>query len=121
MIAQGNAKAGSAEQNEKQDYLKPIDAEVPQVDRNGGDGKDERSDKERARYPINAMEWNARKHAAYYLQSARQNNVFFRPVMNLLAVGAGKLRCFHLGSVPELFVDCLASRRQFGRSGAANK
>lgn len=41
--------------------------------------------------------------------------------MNLLAVGAGKLRCFHFGSGPELLVDCLAGCRQLGRSGAANK
>lgn len=69
------------------------------------------------------MEWNAGKHDTllYYLQSARQNNVFFRPGMNLLAVGASELRCFHFGSGPELLVDCLASRRQLGRSGATNK
>ena len=40
--------------------------------------------------------------------------------MNLLAVWAGELRCFHFGSGPELFIDCLAGRRQLGRSGAAN-
>jgi len=57
----------------------------------------------------------------YYLQSARQNNVFFRPVMNLLAMRAGELRRFHFGSGPELFVDGLAGHRQLGRSGTANK
>jgi hypothetical protein len=49
MIAKGDAKAGSAKQNEKQDYLEPIDAEIPEVDRHGGDGEDESSDKERTR------------------------------------------------------------------------
>ena len=63
MIAKGDAKAGGAKQNEKQDYLEPIDSEIPEVDGDGGDGEDESSDKERARYPINAMEWNAGKHA----------------------------------------------------------
>ena len=48
MIAKGNAKAGSAEQHEKQDYLEPIDAEIPEIDWDGGDGEDESSDKERA-------------------------------------------------------------------------
>src|SRR5438067_4160906 len=67
------------------------------------------------------MECGKTRYAVYYLQSARQNNVFFRPAMNLLAVWAGELRCFHFGSGPELFIDCLAGRRQLGRSGAANK
>ena len=48
MIAKGDAKAGGAEQEEKQDYLEPIDAEMPEVDRDRGDTEDERSDKERA-------------------------------------------------------------------------
>src|SRR5438309_10705172 len=123
MNTNGDAKTGGHKQNKKQDYLEPIDAEIPEIDRDGGDGKDESSDKERARYPINAMERNAGKHgyAAYYLQSARQNNVFFRPAMNLLAVRAGELRCFHFSSGPKLFVDGLAGRRQLGGSGASNK
>ena len=62
MIAKGDAKTGGAKQNEKQNYLEPVDAEVPEVDGNGGDGKDESSDKERARYPINAMERDTGKH-----------------------------------------------------------
>ena len=49
MIAKGDAKAGRAKQNEKQDYLKPIDPEIPEVDGNGGDGEDESSDEERTR------------------------------------------------------------------------
>jgi hypothetical protein len=49
MIAKGDAKAGGAKQNEKQNYLEPIDAEIPEVEGNGSDGKDESSDKERAR------------------------------------------------------------------------
>jgi hypothetical protein len=49
MIAKGDAKAGSAKQNEKQDYLEPIDAEIPEVDGDSGDGEDESSDKERTR------------------------------------------------------------------------
>jgi len=49
MIAKGDAKAGGAKQNEKQDYLKPIDSEIPEVDGDGGDGKDESSDEERTR------------------------------------------------------------------------
>jgi hypothetical protein len=59
------------------------------------------------------MKWNTRKHDTllYYPQSARQNNVFFCPAMNLLAMGAGKLGRFHFGRSPELFVDCLAGRR----------
>ena len=64
MIAKGDAKAGGAKQNEKQDYLEPIDSEIPEVGGDGGDGKDESSDEERARYPINAMERNAGKHDA---------------------------------------------------------
>jgi hypothetical protein len=49
MIAKGDAKAGSAKQNEKQDYLEPIDAEIPEVNWYGRDGEDKGSDKERAR------------------------------------------------------------------------
>jgi hypothetical protein len=49
MIAKGDAKAGGAEQNEKQDYLKPIDTEIPEVNGYGRDGEDKGSDKERAR------------------------------------------------------------------------
>ena len=49
MIAKGDAKAGSAKQNEKQDNLEPIDAEIPEVDGDSGDGEDESSDKERTR------------------------------------------------------------------------
>ena len=49
MIAKGDAKTGGSKQNDKQDYLEPIDAEIPEVNRNGGDGEDESSDKERAR------------------------------------------------------------------------
>ena len=49
MIAKGDAKAGGAKQNEKQDYLKPIDSEIPEVGGDGGDGKDESSDEERTR------------------------------------------------------------------------
>ena len=64
MIAKGDAKAGGAEQEEKQDYLEPIDAEIPKVDGDGGDGEREGSDKERARYPINTMKWNTGKHDA---------------------------------------------------------
>ena len=48
MIAKGDAKAGGAEQEEKQDYLEPIDAEIPKIDGDGGDGEDKSSDKERA-------------------------------------------------------------------------
>jgi len=62
MIAKGDAKTGGAEQNEKQDYLEPIDAEIPEVEGDGGKGKNESSDKERARQPIDAVEWNAGKH-----------------------------------------------------------
>ena len=49
MIAKGDAKAGGAEQKEKQDYLEPIDAEIPKVDGDGGEREHEGSDKERAR------------------------------------------------------------------------
>ena len=49
MIAKGDAKAGVAEQKEKEDYLEPIDAEIPKVDGDRGDGEHEGSDKERAR------------------------------------------------------------------------
>ena len=49
MIAKGDAKAGSAKQNEKQDYLEPIDAEIPKVEGDRGDGEHEGSDEERAR------------------------------------------------------------------------
>jgi len=49
MIAKGDAKSGGAEQEEKQDYLEPIDAEIPEVDGDRGDGEHEGSDKERAR------------------------------------------------------------------------
>ena len=49
MIAKGDAKTGGSKQNDKQDYLELIDAEIPEVNRNGGDGEDESSDKERAR------------------------------------------------------------------------
>ena len=49
MIAKGDAKAGGAEQKEKEDYLEPIDAEIPKVDGDRGDGEHEGSDKERAR------------------------------------------------------------------------
>ena len=48
MIAKRDAKAGGAEQEEKQDYLEPIDAEIPEVDGDRGDGEHESSDKERA-------------------------------------------------------------------------
>ena len=49
MIAKGDAKAGGAEQNEKQGYLEPIDPEIPEVDGDGGDGEHKGSNKERAR------------------------------------------------------------------------
>ena len=48
MIAKGDAKAGGTEQNEKQDYLERIDAEIPEIDGDRGDGEDKSSDKERA-------------------------------------------------------------------------
>ena len=49
MIAKGDAKASGAEQNEKQDYLEPIDSEIPEVNGYGRDGEDKGPDKERAR------------------------------------------------------------------------
>ena len=49
MIAKGDAKAGGTEQNEKQDNLEPIDAEIPKVEGDRGDGEHEGSDEERAR------------------------------------------------------------------------
>ena len=64
MIAKGNAKAGGAEQEKKQSHLEPIDAEIPEVDRNRGDSENESSDKERAGCPVKAMKRNARKHDA---------------------------------------------------------
>ena len=49
MIAKGDAKAGGAQQKEKQGYLEPIDPEIPEVNWDRGDGEDKGSDKERAR------------------------------------------------------------------------
>ena len=49
MIAKADAKAGGAKQDEKQRYLEPIYAEIPEVDGDRGDGEHEGSDKERAR------------------------------------------------------------------------
>ena len=62
MIAKGDAKACGSKQDKKQNYLEPIDAEVPEIDRDRGDTQDESSDKERASRPIKAMKWNAGKH-----------------------------------------------------------
>ena len=64
MIAKGDAKAGGTEQKEKQGNLEPIDPEIPEVDGDRGDGEDKGSDKERARYPINAMKRDAGEHDA---------------------------------------------------------
>src|SRR5438045_4589342 len=58
---------------------------------------------------------------AYYPQSASQNNVFFRPAMNLLAMRAGELGRFYFGSGPELFVNGLAGDRQLGGGRATNQ
>ena len=49
MIAKGDAKAGGAEQKQKQDYLEPIDTEIPKVEGDRGNGEHEGSDEERAR------------------------------------------------------------------------
>src|SRR6059058_6677154 len=64
MIAKGDAKACGSKKDKKQNYLEPIDAEVPEIDRDRGDTEDESSDKERASRPIKAMKWNAGKHDA---------------------------------------------------------
>ena len=57
----------------------------------------------------------------YYPQSARQDNVFFCPAMNLLAMRADELGRFHFGSSPKLFVDGLTGHCQFRSRGAANQ
>src|SRR5687767_3124980 len=52
MITECDAHAREGEQHEEQHHLKPVQAELPNVQRDGGDREQESSDQEGARLPV---------------------------------------------------------------------
>ena len=59
MIAERDAEAGCGQQHRGNDEMKPIDPEVPQVERHCSQREKKCADQERAGRPVNSIEWNA--------------------------------------------------------------
>ena len=71
MIADGDTEAGDGGRNREQRNQKPIDAEVPEVDRHRGDREDKGADQERTCRPVNPFEGEPRKHRIVSAPGAR--------------------------------------------------
>ena len=62
VIAKRHAEAAGGEETEKERDLEPIEAEIPEVSRHGGDGEKESADQERACRPVDAVGRDSEKH-----------------------------------------------------------
>jgi hypothetical protein len=70
VISERDAKPARREHDEKQHDLKPIDAGIPEIDRDRGESEEQGADQERAGRPVDAIERNAKKHAEARFNSA---------------------------------------------------
>ena len=62
MIAEGDAKAGCDQQHCGNDEMKPIDPEIPQVERHRSQREKKCADQEGARRPIDPIGWDLKDH-----------------------------------------------------------
>ena len=62
MIAERDAEAGCGQQHSGNDEMKPINPEVPQVERHRSQREKKCADQEGARRPINSIGWNSEDH-----------------------------------------------------------
>lgn len=62
VITERDAESGGNQKREEDRDLKPVDTEVPNIKRHGGQGEEESADKERTSRPVNALERNTGKH-----------------------------------------------------------
>ena len=85
--------------------MKPINPEVPQVQRHGRQRQKKCADQERACRPIDPVGRDSKNQGVCLLsaQWSAQNNIFFCPGVNPAAMNTGKLLRFHFRRRPELF------------------
>ncbi len=60
VITQADAEPARQEHGEEKRDLEPVEAEMPEVEWNGGERDGERADEKRAGRPINAVKWETR-------------------------------------------------------------
>jgi hypothetical protein len=80
--------------------VKPINTEIPQVKWHCGECEKKRTDQERTRRPIDAVDWNTENQGTGNLGRitgsliSAENDVLLCPGMNAAAMRAGDLLCF---------------------------
>jgi hypothetical protein len=62
MIPEGDAEATEGEHHEEEGHLEPVEPEVPDVRRDGGEAEKQRSHQEAARDPVNAVKGYSKLH-----------------------------------------------------------
>src|SRR5690349_20230671 len=62
MIAERDAEAGCGQQHSGNDEMKPINPEVPQVERHRSQREKKCANQEGARRPIDPIGWNSKNH-----------------------------------------------------------
>ena len=62
VITERDAETGGRQQHAEDREVKPINAEIPQVPRHRRQSEKKRTDQERARRPINSIDWNSKNH-----------------------------------------------------------
>src|SRR5438309_1999227 len=120
MVTESYAEARYSQQRRGNSEMEPINAEVPQVARHCGQGKNKGADQERACRPIDAVGRNSESQgkgeivrsmreepaSQSLLKGATENHVFLGPGMNAAAMRAIELLRFHFGRWPELLFYC---------------
>jgi hypothetical protein len=84
--------------------MEPIEAEIPQVSRHGGERENKRADQERARRPINPIDRDSERQGITSSQWTTKDYVRFRPGVDFAAMRAGEFLTFHLRCGPKLFL-----------------
>jgi len=62
MVAQSDAKSADEQHRKEECDLEPVQAKKPEVERDGGQGKNQRPDEKGTGYPIDAVQRQAKKH-----------------------------------------------------------
>ena len=128
MIAERDAKPRGDGQYSEDCKMEPIHAEMPQIERDRGQGEDERADQKRACRPIDTLRWNPEDQKAKVCGRsmtnrcrAAENYVFFCPGMNAATMRTSESLCFHLRGRPLLFFNCPTGIGQLGGRWATHE
>ena len=64
MVAEGHAESAGGQKGEKQNELEPIEATIPKIKRQGGDGEEQGADQERTGRPVDPAKRDAEKQVS---------------------------------------------------------